>query len=111
MQVTDEMVEAAVETYAANDPLGMLMDGAAFHAALTAALAKAWRPIESAPRDGRRFFARRDNGYEFDYYVVRWSVYDTEYPWQAEFNSYAEHRLDEWMPLPAPPATKGAGHV
>lgn len=104
MQVTDKMVEAAWEAY--DNAPGHFTNSELMRAALTAALAKAWRPIESAPRDGRRFFARRDNGYEFDYYVVRWSVYDTEYPWQAEFNSYAEHRLDEWMPLPEPPATK-----
>lgn len=116
MQVTDEMIEAALcaftECPSSND-----LD--AMHTALTAALAKAWEPIESAPRDGTRVilftkwlgdklcpdpFDEVQVGYWDDGNQTH-DVWHREPGWVTEFIGTPTH----WIPLPAPPATKGAG--
>lgn len=62
----------------------------------------AWRPIETAPKDGTPILVCRHNGVFHDYYVVWWSS-DLQYPWQSDANRYVEDLFDAWQPLPTPP--------
>lgn len=63
---------------------------------------KAWRSMNTAPRDGTPILACRNNGCGWDHMVVWWSGLDSRYPWQAENTAYPEDRLDNWQPLTVP---------
>lgn len=111
-QISDEMVQDAVEAYAANDPDETLLDGAAMRAALTAALAEMWRPIEEAPKDRPVLVTAyivpsdeaRRNGSEPFWDVATGRAYGTKLErWSGILGTRPSH----WMPLPAPPKTGG----
>lgn len=67
-----------------------------------------WRPIETAPKDGREFLAVNKNKPAVTYRVV---YFDEEAPdalcWHVEDagNGFNHHRdfFTHWMPLPPPP--------
>lgn len=68
----------------------------------------AWQPIATAPRDGTPILGVYDNDCAWEYRLVRWCIDDPDpdYPWQcidAPDNSWAEHRIHYWTPLPEPP--------
>lgn len=76
------------------------------------ALAKAWEPIESAPRDGTEFQAWM--GYweprcrinpDTEAFEI-WGRVDYD---QDGWDTYLHLAPTHWMPLPEPPATKEAG--
>ena len=83
-------------------------------AALTAALAAMWRPIESAPKDGSEFLGF-GGGVEGDKGIqtVRWNdrvgCWDTETASLEDWDNQAEgySRPTHFMPLPSPPAQEG----
>lgn len=104
MQVTDEMVEAArsvPRSAFANSTLW-------WRAALTAALAKAWRPISEAPHGQLVLLGWRD------WRDGTWcmDVGCASHGHRTEAGSSVSYHgsATDWMPLPAPPA-KEAGHV
>lgn len=72
-------------------------------AVLAAAEAEAWRPIETAPMDGRIIIA--DNGSGISVLMAfhtrrrRWEYYD---------GTAAYDQPRRWRPLPSPPAAGGA---
>lgn len=125
--ITDEMVEAAARSDAEFDKRGWLEMPkhererylARARKSLTAANATAWRPIESAPRDGTWFVifiptddrgwfevGRHDPYMTTDYVETEpgSGLYRAEkrpsYDWRG-FNNF--HRATHWMPLPEPP--------
>lgn len=78
-----------------------------------AAQTAAWRPIETAPRDGTIIMG-------FRFYPVVMKYVGGEWPWEAIqldglmpflSNGFFENdeQLTHWMPLPAPPASKQSG--
>ena len=105
MQVTDEMVAKAVEAWHHDWRSGPpeQNETSAMRAALTAALAKAWRPIESAPI-GTHSHDRIAVGFEGQFGWILFTAYpkgkDTAVPGYA--------KPTHWIPLPPPPATKEA---
>lgn len=111
MQVTDEMVEAALEGagYIPNKDNRIWMRDA-----LTAVLAKAWRPIEEAPRDSLRVSSETlILGHAEKKWIRfgRWYVQEKRWYYSGtnERSQYAQVRGDaptHWIPLPEPPATK-----
>lgn len=56
-----------------------------------------WRPMESAPKDGRRFLAFEDSG---EVVIVSWWTFRKVF---ADDGGHADMVLMYWMPLPAPP--------
>lgn len=112
MQVTDEMVEAAWEAY--DNAPGHFTNSELMRAALTAALAKAWRPIESAPRDTLRVSSETlILGHAEKKWIRfgKWYVQEKRWYYSGtnERSQYAQVRGDaptHWMPLHEPPATK-----
>lgn len=103
MQVTDEMVEAALHEYVVGDHD---TPEQAMRAALTAALAKAWRPIEEYEGEDRPVLLwTGDSGWPCG--VARWRADNVVPFWEGlDGESYIP---THWMPLPTPPATKEAG--
>lgn len=109
MQVTDAMVAKALDVFI-SDRWSSGMD--AMRAALTAALAEVWRPIEDAPKDGRHvMLAITDEqpGYVAEGY---YSEYDDAWfpPLQSgtdmpDMRIYPSH----WQSLPSPPPPMGRG--
>lgn len=98
MQVTDEMVEEACNAFMeTNDLLGAQM-----RAALTAALAKAWRPIESGPRDGTTILLYAPG---WDSPKTGWTFGDDDFWQDCPFHHKGDpsYTPTHWMPLPAPP--------
>lgn len=111
MQVTDDMVDAALEAYHSTDGAPFARPDACMRAALTAALAAMWRPIESAPKDGSEFlgFGGGVEGIQ----TVRWNdrvgCWDTETASLEDWDNQAEgySRPTHFMPLPVPPKVEG----
>jgi len=63
-----------------------------------------WKPISTAPKDGREFLAFiSGNGQDFDRYAVLFwkGSYFAEYAWDSQ-----AHAPTHWMPLPAKPGGK-----
>lgn len=82
--------------HTADETLETLSDPAAI---LAERDARQWQPIETAPKDGKPFFAYRSH--------TPWpllAVWNSEYAWVEDYIS-AEHLygLTHWMPLPNPP--------
>lgn len=122
MQLTDDMVRVAAEALvkrhfgrhaefantSARYQTLFLYDA---RAALTAALAAMWRPIESAPKDGSEFlgFGGGVEGIQ----TVRWDdrvgCWDTETASLEDWDNQAEgySRPTHFMPLPSPPSKEG----
>lgn len=119
MQVTDEMVRVARKAYRACRPVervvcqdfGMQQDDILdqqLEAALTAALAAMWQPIETAPKDGTRIIA-----VGWDWGIVWNERHVTTVIWRQDREEWCETDdseddsacayLTHWMPLPAPP--------
>lgn len=96
---------------------------AAAEAALAAANAEDWQPIETAPKNGRPIlvfgeFAGEITGPAGDPFigVAIWRGDRTDYPgfeWSAEnTDAYSGWwKPSHWMPLPPPPAAKGEIHA
>jgi len=105
--ITDEMVEAAVHSYLA----AATEDGSSItgwmRAALTAALAKAWRPVSEAPHGHLVLLGWRD------WRDGTWcmEVGCASHGRRTEAGSSVSYHgsATDWMPLPEPPATKEAG--
>jgi hypothetical protein len=106
MQVSDEMIDAALDgaDYVPNGDNRVWM-----RAALTAALAKAWRPIEEAPDDVEVLVC----GYACaGFYTTNAKKIDGDWmlfvPDDDDFTAESSGHT-HWMPLSEPPATKEAG--
>lgn len=112
MQVTDEMVEAAV---AANNEVWESSDvtnaetfhkarHSAMRAALTAALGAMWRPIETAPKDGTRMNLcwKAFCGISEHVELGRWSAKHDG--WTNTYGHLFEGSPDYYQLLPTPPA-------
>jgi len=111
MTITDQMVEAALQAYCGQDhqlDFGVLPDYiAAMRAALEAADAAAWQPIETAPMDGGAvlcwpfvYFGLFEGRGEQEIVVGYFSDDD----WWCE-NAPTAKRFEptHWRPLPAAP--------
>ncbi|BEV44820.1 hypothetical protein [Afipia carboxidovorans] len=105
MQVTDEMVDAALDAHHAaslaisSDPFE------AMRAALTAALGAMWQPISEAPKDGRHvMLAMADDEY------VGQGYYDVDsgnwYPPLQNSHEWPDMKMHptHFMHIPSPPA-------
>jgi len=103
--ITDEMVIEALHEYVSGDHD---TPEQAMRAAITAALAKAWRPIEEAEKDWTsRLLYLPNTGIKIDI-----GHYDLIKRGWVAFKSLGIVSPTHWMPLPeppAPPATKEAG--
>lgn len=80
-------------------------------AALTAALAKMWRPIESAPKDGTAVLISDVSAEAFEPAVSRfrqekWETSDWD---EASFVPARWMSPTHWMPMPSPPETEVEG--
>lgn len=110
MQVTDEMVRVACETYDVTPET----DGSdvAMRAALTAALAAIWRPIESAPRDRAVLVAAyivpsaeaQRNGSQPAWHIDVGRAFGTNLD---RWTNVLGEKPSRWMPLPSPPSKEG----
>jgi len=111
MQVTDAMVAKALVAYDAAVPEDHGASANGMEAALSAALAEMWRPIEEAPKDGERvLLGFRDSmsaeGYWHD---------GSRNHWKREGWYFADDDLltgrpcdpDCYMPLPVPAPPMG----
>lgn len=59
-----------------------------------------WRPMKSAPKDGREILARRHNDICHEFCLVWWDPdSDKIYPWRSDHTAYPEGRLDEWTDI------------
>lgn len=109
--ITDQMVEAALQAYCGQDhqlDFGALPDHfAAMRAALEAAEATAWQPIETAPRDGSQYLLYFPNG---DVWGVYYDSEGTADWWPpgldnarncATQNRVIANEPTHWRPLPA----------
>lgn len=117
MQVTDEMVEEAwVEFQNAFHEHADTDEGyrAITRRALTAALAKAWEPIESAPRDRAVLVAAyivpsaeaQRNGSQPAWHIDVGRAFGTNLDrWTNVLGEKPSH----WMPLPSPPPQQQEG--
>ena len=70
-------------------------------AALAAAEAEAWRPIEEAPRGGTRVLVLMRDGH-----AVTASWDDDYHGWISSIGGPLQY-VTHWSPLPAPPTQKG----
>lgn len=110
MQVTDEMVEAAWEAY--DNAPGYFTNSELMRAALTAALAEMWRPIETAPRDRAILLAAyivpsdeaQRNGLKPFWHIETGRAFGTNLD---RWTNVLGERPSRWMPLPAPPSKEG----
>lgn len=108
MQVTDEMVAKAVETYTAKCGGWYTAGTNPMRAALSAAFAAMWRPISEAPKDGRHvMLAMADDEY------VGQGYYDVDsgnwYPPLQNSHEWPDMKMHptHFMLLPSPPAQEG----
>ena len=99
MQINDAMVAKALNSLRDNSPLSRVHPEA-MRAALTAALAEMWRPIEEAPKEGRQMILLlTPSRFPQVAFSNTW--------WTAGFS--VENKPTHWMPiepLPAPPMGK-----
>jgi hypothetical protein len=115
MQVNDDMVDAALDAHhrtslaISSDPFE------AMRAALTAALAHMWRPIEEAPKDRTRVLLYT-NELTPPTIQAEWRPYDDQVgfgEWVDVWNNdpietnVGPASFTHYMPLPAPPETGG----
>lgn len=101
MQVTDEMVEAAQAAYEPDYEYGI--DDTDMRAALTAASAAAWRPIEEAKEDQWVWiiaFAPAAHGLPAIVRPCQWHP-------DAGFCVDELRTVTHWTPLPEPPKEAG----
>lgn len=106
MQVTDEMVQKACAAY---DEHGVSEQ--AMRAALTAALAEMWMPIETAPRDRAILLAAyivpsdeaQRNGSKPFWHIETGRAFGTNLD---RWTNVLGERPSRWMPLPALPRGK-----
>lgn len=117
MLVSDEMVLAAAKSDYAFDNRGdwdraSRIDreryGQRSHAALTAALNAMWRPIEEAPKDGRRILAvyggqTRVFQYGKTSHVPLYGFCLADQG-PEDFDLIDENQIKGWQPLPSPSA-------
>lgn len=101
MQVSDEMVRVAliVENAECN-PNENGPTPESMRAALTAALAAMWRPIEEAPKDGSRVLLVRDDN------PTMHTAFFRDGRWDCG-GYYYFNKPASWMPLPSPPKAEG----
>jgi len=108
MQVTDEMVDAALDAHHAaslaisSDPFE------AMRSALTAALAAMWRPISEAPKDGQRILAIYGGQTRIVQYAKTSHVplygFCLADQGPEDFDIVPESKIAGWQTLPSPPA-------
>ena len=99
MQVTDAMVAKALDAFT-SDKWSSGMD--AMRAALTAALAEMWRPIEEAKKNGDEYLCLIP-GVGMGQMVLYWS----DGYWREKANGLGlKIEPTHFMPLPAPPIGK-----
>lgn len=111
MQVTDEMVQAACAAYRDNAKDGNSPTLNDIRAALEAAMAELWRPIEEYDEtSGERVILGIERNGTIDEVHVgyfSWAVNDDEeslwWSEQADDEIYPTH----YMPLPSPPSKEG----
>jgi hypothetical protein len=117
MQVSDEMIDAALDgaDYVPNGDNRVWM-----RAALTAALAAMWRPIEEAPRDGTEVLVAGGTFYnsmstftdDLPFIGPSWACWD-DYcrEWRGEnsggHDEFFYYKPTHFMPLPSPPKAEG----
>lgn len=100
MQVTDEMVRAALDRYGSDDYTN---NTDAMRAALTAALAAMWRPASEAKKDGTEYLCFVP-GLGLGQMVLYWS----DGYWREKANGMGLRREPEAIiPLPSPPTQTG----
>ena len=121
MHATKEMIKAgarAVESLIGRSK--SLASNQVAEAAINAALAAMWQPIETAPRDGTEFQARipghgQDNVIAWDDNFECWAfTRDQEPPdcwtdgycWESNEDLQSSVKPTHWMPLPPTPETK-----
>ncbi|QQP96467.1 hypothetical protein [Lysobacter enzymogenes] len=108
MFVTEDITKRACNAYDEARAGDDMAEYPAMHAALTAALASMWRPIEEAPRDGEHILIDSEDGPR----VAYWALV-TDNMTRAETRKFiCPWSLDDvignrFMPLPAPPAAVG----
>ena len=121
MQITDAMLRAAANIFCeAGLPIHLPQDGdlddvereryETLRAALSAALAAAWRPIEEAPKDGTRiliWFVHANAAYSKDPVGEGWEAVHEACWIDHNGGGWTWHGLcgvaTKWMPLPSPP--------
>lgn len=101
MQITNEMITDANKAYTDIDPLGGPLDRAALQAALTAALAKAWRPVEIAPHGRRVLLGWRD--WRDGAWCMEVGCASHGRRTEAGSSVSSHGSATDWMPLPEPP--------
>lgn len=111
MQVTDEMIDAALDAHhsaslaISSDPFE------AMRAAITAALAAMWRPMEEAPKDGERLLL----GFRGSMSAEGFWHDGSQNHWKQPGWYFADDDLltgrpcdpDCWQTLPSPPKAEG----
>lgn len=112
--ITDEMVERAMITFVNHESADPHV---AMRTALTAALAKAWRPIESARLGDVIDVMCQDADFKTWVRFCDVKLTDDRAPYAFEFYegarivSFKPHEngmvLTHWMPRPAPPQQEG----
>lgn len=115
MEISDEMIQAAVRAY--TDQCGGFYAAGRkpMAAALTAALAlQGWRTIDSAPKDGTRiliWFVHANAAYSKDPIKEGWAAAHEAHWIDHNGGGWTWYGLcgvaTLWQPLPAPPAPAG----
>ena len=108
--ITDEMVEAACKAFVGQWNGVLPFDWASLRtdmrAALVAAMRAAWRPIESAPKDGTRILVATSNAI----HSACWDKIDHSWrviPKTTTKTVPVPGDPLAWQPLPPPPAKEG----
>ncbi|BEV43992.1 hypothetical protein CRBSH125_01750 [Afipia carboxidovorans] len=111
MQVTDEMVAKAVETYTAKCGGWYTAGTNPMRAALSAAFAAMWRPISEAPKDGQRILAIYGGQTRIVQYAKTSHVplygFCLADQGPEDFDIVPESKIAGWQTLPSPPAQEG----
>lgn len=98
--ITDQMVEAACQAYV-DETGGSGMSTVAMHAALEAAEAAAWQPIETAPMDGEVEVLVTDGVEVWKSALQLTDDIPVQLEWSKENKWFQEPTY--WRPLPAAP--------
>lgn len=107
MFVTDKQVEAATKAYWSHY-YSTADEHGAMRAALTAAPASMWRPIEEAPKDGAPVdLWSPEHGGRLTNYRFVWLTKDNQFFEPIEGGYTCVRDATHFMPLPAPPAAVG----
>ena len=109
MQITDAMVDAALDGWLGRPGWRNLLSYATasrryMRAALTAALAGAWRPIETAPKDEDILLGWWQTWPDRVWkQKVGWAAASNTCGHPQVSNAWFDGEATHWMPLPEPP--------